>query len=72
MFPSSWPQLECRVRLLTQAPSPLNPHNLPLDRHIACISDDVDGALNPMWQPHWEAKDPSKIPYDGTASLSRG
>jgi len=25
-----------------------------------------------MWQPHWDSKDPSKIPYDGTAGLKRG
>lgn len=40
--------------------------------HISQISDDIDGALNPMWQPKWSPEDSSKIPYDGTASLKRG
>eukprot|EP00041_Stephanoeca_diplocostata_P006622 m.90018 g.90018 ORF g.90018 m.90018 type:complete len:351 (-) comp16452_c0_seq6:399-1451(-) len=46
---------------------------MKLGGHIAAISDDHDdNALNPLWQPHWEPKDPSKIPYDGTAGLKRG
>lgn len=40
--------------------------------HIAAISDDADGALNPLWQPKWAPQDASKIPYDGTGSLKRG
>jgi hypothetical protein len=35
-------------------------------------SDDADDQLNPLWQPHWDSKDPSKIPFDGTAGLKRG
>ena len=25
-----------------------------------------------MWQPHWQSKDPSLIPYDGVKGLKRG
>jgi len=43
-----------------------------LGGHLALVSDDADDQLNPMWQPHWQSKDPSLIPYDGVKGLKRG
>eukprot|EP00039_Didymoeca_costata_P019328 m.337087 g.337087 ORF g.337087 m.337087 type:complete len:351 (+) comp18041_c0_seq1:135-1187(+) len=61
-FHSAWRLSNDKIRLTV----------MKLGGHIAQISDDTDEAVNPLWQPHWDSKDASKIPYDGTASLKRG